>query len=106
MTDDCGNGFPANSENRYGSTTLLILIVESNSCVYIFSFLFTGEKGKTIMKPVYPLCRKKKIVKSKIDNRFSIFNFELKIKRTNDLRTHFAVKTGSLAFVSLLNIFV
>jgi len=38
--------------------------------MFIFSFLFTGENGKTIMKPVYPLCRKKKIGKSKIDIDF------------------------------------
>ena len=46
------------------------MIVESKGCVFIFSFLFTGEKGKTIMKPVYPLSRKKKIGKSKIDIDF------------------------------------
>ena len=70
MTYDCGNSFPTNSENIYGSTTILILTVESKHCVFIFSFLFTGENDKTIMKPVYPLCRKKKIGKSKIDIDF------------------------------------
>ena len=85
MTDDCGNGFPTNSENIYGSTTVLILIVESKSCMFIFSFLFTGENGKTIMKPVYPLRRKKKIGKSKIDIdfQFSIFNWKLNGRMTH-----------------------
>ena len=81
----CGNDFPANSENIYGSTTVLILIVVSKSCVFIFSFLFTGENGKTIMKPVYPLCRKKKIGKSKIDIdfQFLILNWKLNGRMTH-----------------------
>ena len=53
-------------------SVVIILIVESKNCMFIFSFLFTGENGKTIMKPVYPLRRKKKIGKSKLT---SIFNF-------------------------------
>ena len=51
-------------------SVVIILIVESKNCMFIFSFLFTGENGKTIMKPVYSLCRKKKIGKSKIDIDF------------------------------------
>ena len=85
MTDDCGNGFPANSENIYGSTTVLILIVESKSCMFIFSFLFTGENSKTIMKPVYPLPRKKKIGKSKIDIDFQFLTLNWKL---NGRMTH------------------
>ena len=65
------------------------MIVESKGCVFIFSFLFTGEKGKTIMKPVYPLSRKKKIGKSKIDIdfQFLILNWKL-----NGRMTHGATK--------------
>ena len=61
--------------------TVLIFIVES---VFIFLFLPTGENGKTIMKPVYPLCRKKKIGKSKID-----IDFQFLILK-NDPRTAYA----------------
>ena len=39
------------------------------------------------MKHVYPSYRKKKNGKSKIDIDFQFFNFELKIKWTNDPQT-------------------
>ena len=35
--------------------------------IYFMIFFFTGENGQTITKHVQPLCRKKKIGKSKMD---------------------------------------
>ena len=53
--------------------------------MFIFSFLFTGENGKTIMKPVYLLRRKNKIGKSKIDIdfQFLILNSKLNGRMTH-----------------------
>ena len=45
LTNDCGNGFHAKSQNIHGSIIFLILTVENKSCVFIFSYLFTGEYG-------------------------------------------------------------
>ena len=53
--------------------------------MFIFSFLFTGENGKTIMKPVYLLRTKNKIGKSKIDIdfQFLILNWKLNGRMTH-----------------------
>ena len=48
--------------------------------MFIFSFLFTGENGKTIMKPVYLLRRKNKI---DIDFQFLILNWKLNGRMTH-----------------------
>ena len=48
--------------------------------MFIFSFLFIGENGKTIMKPVYLLRRKNKI---DIDFQFLILNWKLNGRMTH-----------------------
>ena len=69
-----------------------MLIAANKSCLFIFSYLFTVENGKTIMKHVYPLRRKKKIGKSKIDIdfQFSILNWKLNGRMTHGPFADFA----------------
>ena len=85
MTDDCGNGFPANSENIYVSITVLILIVANKSCVFIFSFLFIGENGKKSYETCLSIILEEKNGKSKIniDFQFLLLNWKLNGRITN-----------------------
>ena len=72
------------------------MIVANKSCVFIFSFLFTGENGKKSYETCLSIIQEEKKWKIKNWHRFSIFVFELKIKWTNDPRTVHALKLVSI----------
>ena len=64
---------------------MLILIVANKSCVFIFSFLFTGENGTKSYETCLSLIQEEKNGKSKIDIdfQFLILNWKLNGRMTH-----------------------
>ena len=69
--------------------------------MFIFSFLFTGVNGKKSYETCLSLIQEEKIWKIKNGHRFSIFNFELKIKWTNDPRTVLSFPFGQFQILEI-----